>query len=179
MGRWTTSSWCGRTCLEPGPFPRLDPVDPLDYRRIVATTRSRPKPTTRGVSGSTATTDEFFRRLHERGHEPTLTGDSGGLRFDVSRGPQVEHWYVTIADGAVSVSHSRSRADCVVKLDGQLFDQLISGTANAVAAHLRGDLIAEGDLHLFMVFQRLFPGPPRSSQVGRPAGTHTSAGSRR
>jgi hypothetical protein len=39
---------------------------------------------------------------------------------------------------------------------------MTAGTANAITAQLRGDLVVEGDMHLFMVFQRLFPGPPRS-----------------
>ena len=29
-------------------------------------------------------------------------------------------------------------------------------------------LVVEGDLHLLMVFEQLFPGPPRSSTVHRP-----------
>jgi hypothetical protein len=116
--------------------------------------------------GTASDTEEFFRRLQERGHEPILKGDSGALRFDVDRSGTTERWFITVECGQVSVSHARGRADGVVKLDGDLFDQLVAGTANAVTAQLRGVLIAEGDLHLFMVFQRLFPSPPRSDKNG-------------
>lgn len=142
--------------------------------RTPAKTKRKPKANRAPATG----TAEFFRRLQERGHEPILKGDSGTLRFDVDRGGQTERWFVTIDCGGVSVSHARGRADGVVKLDGDLFDQLVAGTANAVTAQLRGVLMAEGDLHLFMVFQRLFPSPPRSDKDG-PFRLGTSGGANR
>jgi hypothetical protein len=131
---------------------------------------SRKKPASKGKptpnrAGPTETED-FFRQLGERGYEPILKGDSGTLRFDVDRGGRIERWFITVACGDVSVSHARGRADGVVRLNGDLFDQLIAGTANAVSAQLRGVLVVEGDLHLFLVFQRLFPSPPRSGKNG-------------
>jgi hypothetical protein len=110
----------------------------------------------------------FFGVLQARGHEPMLKGESGTLRFDVSGGPQVEHWFVTISDGNVAVSHRRTRADTVVRVDRDLFDRIAQGTANAMTAQLRGALVADGDLHLLLTFQRLFPGPPRRWSGGRP-----------
>ena len=47
-----------------------------------------------------------------------------------------------------------------MRADKELFDRLASGTANAMAAALRGVVDAEGDLQLIVQFQRLFPGPP-------------------
>lgn len=144
---------------------------------------SKGKPTSKGRSApkrsAPTATEEFFRQLSERGHEPILKGDSGTLRFDVDRGGQVERWFVTVASGDVSVSHARGRAGTVVKLDGELFDQLVAGTANAVSAQLRGVLMAEGDLHLMMVFQRLFPGPPRRSGTDGPFHLGVSEGAHR
>jgi hypothetical protein len=125
-----------------------------------------------------AETEDFFRQLGERRYEPILKGDSGTLRFDVDRRGRIERWFITVTYGDVSVSHARGRADGVVKLDGALFDELIAGTANAVSAQLRGVLIAEGDLHLFMVFQRLFPSPPRSGKNG-PSHLGVSVGANR
>jgi len=114
-------------------------------------------------------TRAFFAGLQDRGYEPILKGDSGTLRFDLSRQSGLDHWYVTVAHGNITVSHGRGRADTTVKADGELFDRIAQGTANAVAEQLRGVLVVQGDLHLLMVFQRLFPGPPRSSAGTRPA----------
>ena len=114
-------------------------------------------------------TRSFFEGLQNRGYEPILKGESGTMRFDVSRGSRLERWYITVTDGKVTVSHGRGRADTEMTADGKLFDRIAEGKANAMTAQLRGDLVVEGDLHLLMVFQRLFPGPPRSSTGNRPA----------
>ncbi len=114
-------------------------------------------------------TRAFFERLQDRGFDPILQGDSGTLRFDLSRPSGLERWYVTVSRGKIAVSHARSGADTVVKVDGELFDRVAAGTANAFTAQFRGVLEVEGDFHLLMVFQRLFPGPPRQSTGVRPA----------
>ncbi len=105
------------------------------------------------------TTQGFFAGLAARGHEPLLRGVSGTLRFDLSRRDGVEHWFVKVDEGVVSVSHRRSKADCVVGADEALFDRMVSGEVNAVAAALRGDVTVEGQPGLVLAFQRLFPGP--------------------
>jgi len=108
----------------------------------------------------------FFDDLAARGHEPLLKDASGTLRFDLVDGRRVEHWYVSVDRGDVTVSHRNAVADTVLRTDRALFDQIASGRMNAMAAVLRGALVPEGDLGLLMVFQRLLPGPPRS-RVGR------------
>ncbi len=130
--------------------------------RPKAKSRSKPEPADSGASS-------FFQGLQDKGHEPILKGESGTLRFDLTGGPAPERWYVTIADGNVTVSHRTNRADTVVRVDGELFERIATGAANAMTAQLRGVLVAEGNLHLLMVFQRLFPGPPRSSTGRRSA----------
>ena len=116
-----------------------------------------------------AGTRSFFEELQNRAYEPILSGESGTLRFDLRRGSGLEHWYVDVAEGNITVSHGRGRADTVANVDGELFDRIAQGTANAMAAQLRGELVVKGDLHLLMVFQRLFPGPPRSTTGTGPA----------
>jgi len=106
-------------------------------------------------------TREFFAGLEARGQVPMLRSTSGTLRFDLEDGARVQHWYVTIKRGAVTVSHEAGEADCSVGASKELFDRLASGTANAMAAALRGLVQASGDLGLLISFQRLFPGPPR------------------
>ena len=116
--------------------------------------------------GTRPGTLSFFDGLKHRGFEPILKGDSGAIRFDLSGGPRPQRWYVTIAKGDITVSNRSGRADTVVHVDAGLFDRIAQGRANALAAQLRGELLVEGDGHLLMVFQRLFPGPPTAT--GRP-----------
>jgi hypothetical protein len=110
-------------------------------------------------------TDEFFASLGRRHTQPLLKRASGTLRFDVLDGERVEHWCVAMDKGAVIVSRRKVRADTVVRLDKATSDGMVSGTVNAVAATLRGDLVPEGDLGLLFLFQRLFPPPPQGGRV--------------
>ena len=107
-------------------------------------------------------TVEFFDALDERGHEPLLEKATGAVRFDLKDGKKTDRWLVTVAKGDVAVSRQNRRADCVVTADKSLFDGIASGKTNAMAALLRGAMGAEGDVQLLVLFQRLFPGPPRS-----------------
>jgi SCP-2 sterol transfer family len=128
----------------------------------------KPKPGSDPLPADSGTSS-FFEELQQRGHEPILKGETGTMRFDLYRGSGLERWFVTVADGNVTVSHSRGRADTVTAVDGELFDLIARGEANALTAQLRGALVVDGDQHLLMVFQRLFPGPPRASTGTRPA----------
>jgi hypothetical protein len=53
-----------------------------------------------------------------------------------------------------------SGADCVVRATKGLFDDVATGRVNAMAALLRGELVAEGNPNLLVRLQRLFPSPP-------------------
>jgi hypothetical protein len=105
-------------------------------------------------------TGDFFERLRARGHEPMLRQGRGTLRFEIGDG-RIERWYVTIDRGDVTVSHKNAKADCTVRASRELFDGMAAGEVNATAALLRGAIGAEGDPELLLLFQRLFPGPPR------------------
>lgn len=108
------------------------------------------------------TVAEFFRGLAERRHEPQLQNVSGTLRFDLADGERVEHWYLTIKNGDVAVSHKDAEADAIVRTAKALFAGMTAGRVNAMAATLRGTLVPQGNLALIVSFQRLFPGPPAS-----------------
>ena len=113
----------------------------------------------------TGAAESFFEALAERGYEPLLRSASGTLRFDLDDAGRVEHWYVTMKKGDVAVSHKNTKADAIVHVDKTLFDGMAVGEVNATAAALRGLLAPEGDprhIGLVILFQRLFPGPPRS-----------------
>ena len=45
-----------------------------------------------------------------------------------------------------------------MRADRKVFDAIVSGEMNALAATLRGAVVIEGDLGLLARFQRLFPG---------------------
>ena len=104
-------------------------------------------------------TADFFAELGTRGHEPLLRRATGTFRFEVT-GERPERWFVDVKKGDVVVSHSRAKADCTVRADRQVFDAIMSGRANALAATLRGTAAIDGDVSLLATFQRLFPGPP-------------------
>jgi putative sterol carrier protein len=115
-------------------------------------------------------TEEFFNDLGQRGHEPLLEKATGTLRFDLARGKRTDRWHVAISKGDIAVSRRNSAADCVVRMDGAVFDDLAGGEENAMAALLRGLITVEGDDELVALFQGLFPGPPTSRDKRHVAG---------
>ena len=112
------------------------------------------------TSGSTL--QEFFDSLPLRAREPLLAKVSGTLRFDAVDDGRVEHWYVVLGDGQVSVSHKNARADAVIRLSRSLLRDIVTGRANAMAALLRGAIVAEGDPALMLRFERIFSTPRAS-----------------
>ena len=82
------------------------------------------------------------------------------MRFELTNGTGEAPWLVTIKRGDVAVSRADRKADCIVRTDKTLFDKIVTGKENAMAAVLRGAMDAEGDAELIVLFQRLFPGPP-------------------
>jgi putative sterol carrier protein len=104
-------------------------------------------------------TTEFFQGLEARGHEPALTKASGSVRFDLTDDGRKSRWLVEIHHGDIAVSHRNAKADCVIRVEKSLFEQIAQGKENAVAAVLRGELQIDGSPQLLVLFQRLFPGP--------------------
>jgi putative sterol carrier protein len=109
-------------------------------------------------------TGEFFDELGRREHEPMLRKATGTLRFDLVDGPNTAHWLVAVKKGDVSVSRSNNKADCILTTDRPLFDAIVRGEKNAMAAVLRGEIGVEGDPELLVLFQRVFAGPAESIQ---------------
>jgi putative sterol carrier protein len=118
----------------------------------------------------TDATAEFFDSLARREHEPLLEKTSGSLRFDLVDGDQTEHWLVSIDKGDVAVSRKSGKADCVVRAPKELFDGILRGEVNAMAAVLRGAVLALGNPNLLTRFQRLLPSPPSQRSTTRSAG---------
>jgi putative sterol carrier protein len=106
-------------------------------------------------------TTKFFEGLEARGHEPRLEKVKGTLRFDLKNDKRTARWLVSIDEGDVAVSHRNAKADCVVRTDSAVFDGIASGKVNLFASALRGTMGIEGNPELLVIFQRLFPDPPR------------------
>ena len=109
----------------------------------------------------TDATTKFFEQLGARGHEPLLAKATGTVRFDLTDGKRKARWFVEMEKGDVAVSHKNAKADCVVRADKTLFDGIASGRENAMAAVLRGAVGIEGQPQFLVLFQRLFPSPPK------------------
>jgi len=107
-------------------------------------------------------TEVFFNNLSSRGSDPLLHHASGTVRIDLVEDDRTSRWYVTISDGKANVSHKDARADTEMRTEKKLFDEMMGGTVNAMAALLRGALLVQGDIGLAASFQRMFPGPPSS-----------------
>jgi putative sterol carrier protein len=106
-------------------------------------------------------TTRFFEELGTRGHEPLLEKATGTIRFELTNGKRKARWLVAVKKGDVTVSHGNARADCVTRADQALFEQIVKGEENAMAALLRGAVAVEGSPQLLVYFQRLFPGPAK------------------
>ena len=109
-----------------------------------------------------APTEVFFDDLGQRGHEPLLEEVNGTLRFDLDHDNQTDHWLVDVTNGDVTVSNKNVKADTVIHTDKALFDRIVAGQANTMAALLRGLIFVEGNRQLVARFQRVFPGPAES-----------------
>jgi len=115
-------------------------------------------------------TAEFFEDLRKRGHEPRLRQATGTFRFELTKGRTIDRWHVSVERGDVTVAHRGGAADCIVRANRALFDRLAAGELNGVTAALRGELVAEGNWKLLVLFQRLFPGRAPSTPTKARAG---------
>lgn len=107
---------------------------------------------------------DFFREL-EKSHQPLLGKVLGTVRFDLTDADSTtEHWLVSVSRGDITTTQEKAKADCTIRADKRLFEQLIKGEENAIAATLRGAIICMGNVELLFAIQRIFPGPPKKRQ---------------
>lgn len=107
-------------------------------------------------------TASFFADLAARGAEPLLQKATGRTRFEIVDGRHTRQWVVSVDKGRLEVIPGGSDAACVIRAEKGVFDRLVTGRSNAIAAVLRGDLQIDGDWRLVVRMQRLFPGPRAS-----------------
>ena len=107
---------------------------------------------------------DFFREL-EKSHQPLLGKVLGTVRFDLTDADATtDHWLVSVSRGDITTTQQKGKADCMIRSDRKLFEQLIKGEENAIAATLRGAIICMGNVELLFAIQRIFPGPPKKRQ---------------
>jgi putative sterol carrier protein len=107
----------------------------------------------------TEVVEEFLTALADRGYEPLLAKTSGVLAIHLVGGPQRDRWVMAVDKGNVTVGRGGFAADATITLDRSLFERMVQGRANAMAAVLRGAVNIDGDLDLLLAIQRVFPGP--------------------
>jgi putative sterol carrier protein len=118
----------------------------------------------------TASINEFFDDLGNRGHEPRLKRVSATVRFDITDGERTEHRLIRIDRGDIRVSVGDEPADCVISAGRAVCDDVVSGRTSALAALLRGAAAVDGDIEVMVLTQRLFTGSQTDSS-GRGAAT--------
>jgi putative sterol carrier protein len=95
------------------------------------------------------TAREFFDDLAARtaGGSERARGLTATYRFDVEGAGS---WRVEVDDGAVAVSESDGRADCVISAPEDLFMRIVRGQQSPMGAFLMGKIRVEGDTALAM-----------------------------
>ncbi|MET8203506.1 SCP2 sterol-binding domain-containing protein [Micromonospora taraxaci] len=124
----------------------------------------------------TEAAERFFESLPARAPDVLGGLTDGTLQIDLGTDHQTEHWLVRMRPGSVLVSRERGPADAIWYSSAALFDRLISGEAQGVAAVLRNESTFSGNVVLFLAFRRFFPNPPGTRDpretarraVGRP-----------
>ncbi len=107
----------------------------------------------------TTSAAELIGRLESGRHPDLPENTSGTVRLDAREDGRTEHWYLTIADQRIRVRQCSEDADLVLRADRAVFDRLATGQLHPAAALGRNDLTLQGDIRLFMLLRRLFPGP--------------------
>lgn len=144
--------------------------------------QAAPKPAGSVPPAPTSASDpisEFFASLAAPGYIETFAGESATLRFDVTSGSKMQHWYLTISNGNVTVTRDNSPADAIVKIERPYLEDIVRGRLNAQAAMLRQVLAVEGSMAALMMFQRCLPGPSGSTGRVAPISSQTVMAQRR
>lgn len=105
-------------------------------------------------------TAEFFERLPREDKARLIGPVRGTVRSELTDATGTEYWLLTIGPNGIHVALENRAADCVIRMDKELFEKIANGEANIMAATLRGEVAVEGEPDLVVAVQRLFPGPP-------------------
>nr|WP_204343244.1 SCP2 sterol-binding domain-containing protein [Micromonospora terminaliae] len=84
----------------------------------------------------------------------------GRLQLDLTTENRTQHWFLAMAPGSIQVSREQLPADAVFTVSADLFEGLVTGREQGLAAVLRNEATFSGNVALFLVFRRFFPAPP-------------------
>ena len=125
-------------------------------------------------------TEAFLAELEARENEPLLARLKGTMRLELHDGDHVDHIHLDVRDGRIVVQSTHGHdehasdqpgaSECVVRVPRPLFDDFVTGRANAMTAFLRCEVDVEGDPVLLLRLGRLFPGPPHQHGAAVDAG---------
>ncbi|MBU8855853.1 MULTISPECIES: SCP2 sterol-binding domain-containing protein [unclassified Micromonospora] len=106
--------------------------------------------------------EQFFSTLQARTPQGLRSPVDGVLRVDLYTGSHTEHWLVTLRAGNPVAGRGYAEADTVWRSDAALFEKLVTGESQPIAALLRNDATLSGDVTVFLAFQRFFPPSPQA-----------------
>lgn len=120
--------------------------------------------------------ERFFESLPARAPHVLRSPVAGTIQIDLSKDNQTTHWLVRMAPGEIEVSQARGPADAIWYNSEELFERLVTGRDQAIAAVLRNESTFSGNVVLFLAFRRFFPNRPGTrdprevarQQAGRP-----------
>ena len=93
-----------------------------------------------------------------RSREQPAAAFDGLIRIDVvDNAATAEQWYLQCVKGVVTVALEGDEPDCVIAGDQATLAAVLSGSANPMAAVLRGALAVGGQYILLVGLRRLFP----------------------
>ncbi|GGM13169.1 hypothetical protein GCM10012279_34170 [Micromonospora yangpuensis] len=84
----------------------------------------------------------------------------GTMQIDLDHGEQTEHWQVVLAPGKAEVRRGQTESDTTWFCSADLFERLVTGERQSIAAMLRSETTIVGNVVLFLAFRGFFPSPP-------------------
>ncbi|SCG53952.1 SCP2 sterol-binding domain-containing protein [Micromonospora inositola] len=105
-------------------------------------------------------TERFFASLPARAPAVLRSPIKGTLQIALATGNRTDHWLVELAPGSARVTHGRGPADAVWNSSPDLFERLVTGRAQAIAAVFRNEATFSGNVVLILAFRLFFPNPP-------------------
>lgn len=105
-------------------------------------------------------TERFFEALPARAPAVLREPVDGTVQINLISDDHTDHWFVEMRTGAARVSREQRQADATLYSSASLFDRLVTGEAQGIAAMLRNETTLIGNVLLFLFFRRFFPEPP-------------------